>query len=248
MRIALTHLFLLCLAALSFAPAFAQTVDSTAAEAAYQSGDYTGARAQYEALIEQFRTQKKDSYDYLVYREAAFLYDRLADCCFTERDWEGLRLYTDGLLVVISSERNLAEAQLTGALTGGTAPATVKYLMERVEESVRIASIIQLKRSLALLLFDTNGEGELGELAIRNYQELAALMSKILVTSKGAYELDIAMLDANLGKFETVFAEVTSAADLEALWEKYPPGGEPEAQAGAASDPAAAEGAAAPAP
>jgi len=221
MRIILALLLCLMLSAY----AYAAVVDASTAEAAFLGGDFPAAREAFAALVEQFRTASKDSNDFRVYREAAYLYDRLADCCFTQRDWEALKLYADGLVVVSVSERNLADEQLSGALMSGIAYATASYLSERLDESVRFSSLMQLKRSICLVLVDSHGEGEQGQGAITLYQRLAAAMRGILAVEDGAYELDINALDANLDEMESILTALEELSNIDVLWEKYPPQG-----------------------
>jgi hypothetical protein len=214
-------LVLLALACLAPVAAAASVVDAGAAEQAFQRGDYKAARQGFETAIDQFRTAPKDSADYRVYREAAYLWDRLADCAFTQRDWDKLKLCADGLLMVSVAERNLCESQLAGALQSGIAYASARYLALRLDESVRLASMFQLKRSAALVLFDAKGKGSAGEGAIVQYQALSALWRDVLSTEDGAYVLDVNALNAKLSDFDSVYASLSKLADLEALWEKY---------------------------
>jgi hypothetical protein len=202
----------------------ANVVDASKAEAAFKRQDYKAAREQFAALFEQFRTQpSKDSDDFKTYREAAYIFDRMADCCFTQRDWEGLKHYTDGLLVVAISERNLTEAQLRGALYSGIARATADYLAERLDESVRFTTIIQLKRSIALALYESKGEGKLGAGAITQYQALAQAVNGVLDFDKGYIEVNVPVLTQRLDQVDQVYQEVQRLGDMAALWEKYPP-------------------------
>ena len=203
--------------------AHAGVVDASAAEAAYKAGDYERARELFSDAVAAFRTASKDSSDHLVYREAAYLYDRLADCSFVIRDWDALKEYCDGLLVVSLSERNLTEEQLGGALSSGIAAATARYLARRLDESVRINTIVQAKRSVALVLYDTRGEGEAGAEAIRQYQNMAAACVGVYEVEDGAYRLNVPVLEERLGQFDLIIEEVSKLADLDALWEKYPP-------------------------
>lgn len=210
----------------------ASVVDASEAEAAYQAGDYIKARELFAAAAEEFRTASKDSADYQVYREAAYIYDRLADCAFVKRDWPGLKQYCDGLLVVCLSERNLTEEQLGGALASGIATATARYLSRRLDESVRINTIIQAKRSIALMLYDSNGEGAAGTAAIEQYQQLALACKGVFELEEGVYTLNINILEERLPQFDAVLEKINSVGDLSELWDKYPPGGgEDEADA-----------------
>lgn len=227
--------------------ALASVVDASAAEAAYQAGDFAKAKEGFTAAVADFRAASKDSSDYRVYREAMYLYDRLADCSFTQRDWPALKLYVDGLLVVGNSELNLAQTQLSGALASGIAYATAEYLRERVDESVRITSIIQLKRSLGLLLLDSNGEGATGEAAIAQYQALAAATQGVITLQDGGYVLDVPTLEQKLSQFDAIFAALEKLGDMPALWQKYPPEGSSEADKNKQPAPTPPAGGAAPA-
>ncbi|MCH7472122.1 hypothetical protein IIA79_04125 [bacterium] len=201
----------------------ASVADASAAEAAYRQGDYRAAREGFAAAIDAFRNASKDSGDYLVYREAAYLYDRLADCCFTQRDWDSLKLYLDGLLVVGISEQNLIQGQLAGALESGAALATIGYLRDKLDESVRISMIVQLKRSLGLLLLDTQGEGPAAEEAIKQYQALATVMKRAMQPADGAYALDTTALERDVETLEHIYEVLQGLGDIEALWDKFPP-------------------------
>ena len=221
---------------LCFLPAtgLASIVDATDAEKLYQVGKYKEARAEFIQLLEEFGAASKDSSDYRSYRELAYLYDRLADCSFTQRDWPALKLYLDGLHEVTSVELNLVEGQLSGALLSGVATATAQYLYDRVDESVRLNSIVQIKRSIGLILLDTNGDGDIGKSAIGQYQTLAAALVSVLEVSDGLYLLDVPRLEQNLSEFDAIHADVEQLADLEALWQKYQPtrGLAPSAESG----------------
>ena len=105
-------------------------------------------------MVTEFGAASKDSNDYRSYRELAYYYDRLADCCFTQRDWPALKLYLDGLLEVTQVEMNLVENQLTGALMSGVARSAASYLIDRADESTRLNLLAQLKRSIGLVLLD----------------------------------------------------------------------------------------------
>jgi hypothetical protein len=203
----------------------ASVVDASAAEAAYQAGDYVKARELFTDAVEQFRTASKDSGDYLVYREASYLYDRLADCAFVKRDWPGLKQYCDGLLVVSLSERNLIQEQLSGALASGIATASARYLAKRLDESVRIHTIVQAKRSIALILLDSNGTGAAGDGAIAQYQQLALACKGVYELDHGLYTLDIPKLEQRLDQFDAVLEKINELGDINELWAKYPPEG-----------------------
>ena len=216
----------------------ASVVDATDAEAAFQRGDYQAARMAFADAVERFRTASKDSSDYRVYREAAYLYDRLADCCFTQRDWESLKLYVDGLVVVSVSERNLLDSQFTGALVSGIAYATASYLGQRLDEAVRFSNLLLLKRSIGLMLLDAGGAGEQGETAIALYQRQAAALRGVMIVEDGGYALDVNALDRNLAAFEEIVDELGELGDVDALWVKYPPQGGKTAVGAAVGEPA----------
>lgn len=218
-------LLALALGALPQSAAARKTVvDASKAEATYRSGNYKQARSEFSALFEQFRTTpSKDSDDYRTYREAAYIFDRMADCCFTQRDWDGLKHYADGLLVVAISERNLTEAQLRGSLYSGIAHATADYLAERLDESVRFTTLVQLKRTLVLALYESQGEGELGTGAIRQFQALAQAMNGVLDCDEGYIVLNVPVLDQRLDAVEQVYNNTQALGDMAALWDKYPP-------------------------
>jgi len=215
---------LICLACwLMPTVAAATVVDSAHAEQLYKSGDYEEAREAFLDLLDEFSAVSKDSTDYRAYRELAYIYDRLSDCCFTQRDWPMLKLYMDGMLEVTYAEQNLVENQLSGAIASGVARATASYLYDRVDESVRITSIVPLKRSLALLLLDSDGEGNGGDGAIHQYQCLAAAMVNVLEVDSGFYELNVPRLEQKIEEFTNIHAEIEKLGDLEELWLKYPP-------------------------
>jgi tetratricopeptide (TPR) repeat protein len=206
--------------------ALAAVIDASAAEAAYKSGDYRRARALFETAAADFRAASKDSSDYHMYREAAYLYDRLADCCFTQRDWDAMKTYLDGLLVVSVSERNLCESQLSGAMESGIAYATARHLRDKLDESVRLSTIFQLKRSLGLVLYDTGGEGGQARQAIDLYQELAAVILGPVYLEDGNYLMNVPLLEERITRFDAVFDQLEQLGDIDALWEKYPPEGD----------------------
>ena len=90
---------------------------------------------------------------------------------------------------------------------------------------MRIASIIQLKRSLALLLLDSQGDGATGEAAITQYQALAAALQGVITLQDGYYLLDVPVLEKRLDQFDAIFSELEKLGDMQALWQKYPPEG-----------------------
>lgn len=200
----------------------ATVVDASHAEELYQSGDFKGAREEFARVVAEFGAASKDSNDYRSYRELAYYYDRLADCCFTQRDWPALRLYLDGLLEVTQVELNLVENQLTGALASGVARSAASYLIDRADESTRLNLLAQLKRSIGLVLLDSNGEGGAGRGAIHQYQLMAAALVGVIESDEGYLELNIARLEQDISKFDEIHTELRTLADLASLWEKYP--------------------------
>lgn len=222
MRIIITVVLGISVWALAAGAWAATVVDATGAEALYQAGDFKGARAAFLIALDEFGAASKDSSDYRSYRELGYLYDRLADCCFTQRDFKGLKLYLDGLLEVSQSELNLVEGQLSGALMSGIAQATARYLSDRVDDAVRLSSIARIKRSIGLILLDTGGEGRVGEEAIHQYQLLAQASDGVIETDRGLLELNVGRLEQKLDKFEGVQLAVEGLVDLEELWLKYP--------------------------
>lgn len=202
----------------------ATVVDTTRAEELFQSGDYAAAHDEFTTRLEEFRKRQADSEDYRSYRELAYIYDRLMDCSFTHRDWQGVFDNANGLLVVSDAELNLVEGQLSGALFSGVAPAALRYLYDRVDEAVRLNSAYQLKRSIALVLYDTGGQGETGEVAIKQYQAMAKSQQRFLSAPSGYYEANIARLEEEIDNLSAIDAALNEVADLPTLWEQYPPG------------------------
>ena len=206
------------------ASALASVVDASAAEEAYGSGDYPTALALFEQSADEFRNASTDSSEPETFREAAYIYDRMADCCFTQRDWSKLKFFLDGLMVVSISERNLCETRLSGALESGISRASAKHLSDQLDEAVRLSTLFQLKRSLALVLFESGGHGEQAAGAIKQYQALAAAMLGVVYLEDGVYHLDEDMLEQKVGQFDAIFASLDDLGDVDALWEKYLPG------------------------
>ncbi|MCC7479344.1 hypothetical protein IT575_12930 [bacterium] len=212
----------------------ASIVNASAAEAAYQRGlravdkeglkkEFSAARAGFEEAILSFRDASKDSADFKVYREAEYLYDRLVDCCFTQQDWAGMKLYLDGLLVVSISERNLCQNQLAGALDSGVAVPTAGYLKDKLDESLRYSKIIEMKRTLGLILLDSGGEGETAQKAIAQYQALAGVLTAVISVEDGAYVIDFGQLTRALPRVDEIISAIEEIGGVDALWEKYPP-------------------------
>lgn len=212
--------------------AWASVVDASTAEEAYGASDYPTALALFEQVAEDFRGASTDSGDPETYREAAYIYDRMANCCFTQRDWDKLKFFLDGLLVVSISERNLCETRLSGALASGISRASAQHLSDQLDEAVRLSTLFQLKRSLALVLYESGGQGELAAAAITQYQALAAAMLGVVYLEDGLYHLDVDKLEQKLGLFDAIFDSLEGMGDVNALWEKYPPSPGEEAIAG----------------
>jgi len=210
----------------------ATVVDASRAEELYKSGDFKAAREDFSRVVAEFGAASKDSNDYRSYRELAYYYDRLADCCFTQRDWTALKMYLDGLLEVTQVEQNLVESQLTGALASGVARSAASYLVDRADESARLSLLAQLKRSIGLVLLDTGGEGAGGRAAIHQYQLMAATLVSVIEVDEGYMQLNIARLEQDIDKFDSIHQELRTLADLAKLWEKYPLQGNQAAEAG----------------
>lgn len=232
--LALLAAALLCLAAGPRAALAASTVDAREAEAAYQRGlratdkealkkEFSAARAGFEKAITDFRTASKDSTDFKVYREAEYLYDRLVDCCFTQQDWPGMKLYLDGLLVVSISERNLCSSQLAGALSSGVSVPTAGYLKDKLDESIRYSKLIEMKRTLGLMLLDSGGQGERATTAIAQYQALAGVLTSVISIDDGAYSIDFSALDKQLPELDKIISAIEALGGVDELWQKYPP-------------------------
>jgi hypothetical protein len=241
-RRALAAAALLLAAALTFAgspqrASAASVVDASKAEAAYQLGArsaeraerekaFNEARAGFEDAIKRFRdhvgSHKELSGQFHVYREAAYLYDRLVDCCFTQKDWQGMKRYLDGLLIVSISERNLCSGQLAGALDSGVAGPTAGYLKDRLDESVRYGKLVEIKRTLGLMLLDSGGQGSGAEAAIKQYQALAGILASVVSVEDGAYSIDVGALASSLKRIDAVIDGVESIGGIDELWEKYP--------------------------
>lgn len=229
----------------------ASLVDAAAAEAAYAKGDYSAARQLFEAATEQYRAASKNSQDYKAYREAAYLLDRLADCCFKQGDWEELKLNLDALYVVAVSEFNLLDSLLKGAQKSGSSKAEERELNKIKKEAQRYSTLTQLKRSIGLVLFDTKGEGAAGAGAIRQYEELMATTRPVIGVKEGIYTIDTVKLNMRVEKIMQIYDELHQLANLDALWDRYPldsasANSNPAANNGQA--PATEDGAAQPAP
>jgi hypothetical protein len=202
--------------------AHATVIDASRAEELYKSGDFKAAREEFSRVVAEFGSASKDSNDYRSYRELAYYYDRLADCCFTQRDWPALKMYLDGELEVTQVEVNLVQSQLTGALASGVARSAASYLVDRVDESTRLNLLAQLKRSIGLVLLDNNAEGPGGRSAIHQYQLMAAALVDVLEVDEGYLQVNIPRLEESVDKFDAIHQELRQLADLAKLWEKYP--------------------------
>jgi hypothetical protein len=206
----------------SFSLARASLVDASTAEAAYAKGDYSSARQLFETAAEQYRALSKNSQDFKAYREAAYLLDRLADCCFMQRDWEELKLNLDALYVVAVSEFNLMDSLSKSAQQSGMSQTDGRDLEKIRKEAQRYSTLIQLKRSIGLVLFDTKGEGAAGAGAIKQYQELVTTLRTVIGVENGIYSIDSNQLDLRLEKIMQIYDAMHQLVDLEALWDRYP--------------------------
>jgi hypothetical protein len=94
----------------------------------------------------------------------------------------------------------------------------------------------RIKRGIGLVLLDTDGQGNTGEGAVRQYQQLAAATTGVIEVEDGMLRLNIARLEQNLDAFDEVRAALEQLADIEALWEKYPPPGAVQEEPNAAEE------------
>jgi hypothetical protein len=201
----------------------APVVDAAIAESSFLKGDYKAARSGFDGALEQFLAKApRDGLEHQVYAEAEYLLDRLADCSFTQRDWPRLRQYMDSQWRMINQDITVCEQQFSGAIRSDTTRATAQYVADKLDESLRLRQIFQLKRSLALMLVDSNGQGPEAEKAIRLYQQLALLMRKVLSVEEGAFRLDTRKLAENISEFEKINSELPER-EMKPLWEKYKP-------------------------
>lgn len=206
----------------SFSLARASLVDASAAEAAYAKGDFAAARPLFDAALEQYRTANKNSQDYKAYREAAYLLDRLADCCFMQRDWKELKLNLDTLYVVAVSEFNLINQRIQGAPQSGVSRDDLRELNKLKKEAQRYSTLMQLKRSIGLALFDTNGEGAVSVAASKQYQELMSILRGVIGVKDGIYSIDTSKLDIRVDQITRIYDALHQLVDLDALWDRYP--------------------------
>ena len=207
-----TFCFTIVMLMLLAVPVQATVVDATQAEELFQAGEYRLALAKFAQVAEDFRQTSTDSDDYHIYREAEYLYDRLADCSFTQRDWTNLKRYMDGVYALSLSEQNLTKEQLAGALASGVAFATANYLSARLDETVRYSTLVQVKRSIVLVLFVTQGEGVAGQAAINLYQQLVVALGPVTIVDDGFMELNVPMLEHNIADFEEIIAGLEGLA------------------------------------
>lgn len=223
-RLALFTLLLALLPAVGGARA--GVVDASQAEAAYTraiSGgtmeDFRAARDGFEQAIEDYKAATKDNTDRMVYREALYLYDRLADCCFGMKDFEALKKHSDMLWKLVNAEQNLVQGQLGSAFDSGVAVATARFIADQLSEAVRLKSIFQLKRTVALLVLESRGGGS----HVRMYQEVVLGMRSVLSVEDGAYVLDVRALNEQVGQFEATYAKLPPQDELTALWDRHRP-------------------------
>src|SRR5438046_2978820 len=94
---------------------------------------------------------------------------------------------------------------------------------QRRDEGVRFTTLIQLKRSIALALYDSSGQGKMGEGAIKQFQALAQALNGVLDCDQGYIELNVAVLNQRLDAVDKVYKDVQALGDMAALWQKYPP-------------------------
>jgi hypothetical protein len=203
----------------------APIVNAAAAESAFQQGDYKAARSGFDSSLEQFLAKApRDGTEHLVYREAEYLLDRLADCSFTQRDWPRLKQYMDSQWRMVNQDITVCEQQLIGTVQSeGAVHSVAQYVATQLDEAMRLRQIFQLKRSLALLLVDSNGSGPRAEKAIRLYQQLALALRKVVSVEDGALKMDLRKLsEAQIAEFEAINAELPER-EMRPLWEKYKP-------------------------
>jgi hypothetical protein len=205
----------------------APVVDASASEAAFLKGDFKAARTGFDNALKTFLDMApRDGTNHQVYAEAEYLLDRLADCSFTQRDWDRLKNYMDSQWRMVNQDITVCDQQFKGTVSSyGATRATAQYVADRLDESMRLRQIFQLKRSLALMLIDSGGSGPKAEKAIRLYQKLALLMRKVLSVEDGMFRLDIRKLNENIGEFESINAELPET-EMKPLWDKYKPAAE----------------------
>jgi len=202
----------------------APVVDASAAEAAFQKNDFKTARTGFDDALKTFLEKApRDGTEHKVYAEAEYLLDRLADCSFTQRDWDRLKHYEDSQWRMVNQDITVCDQQLMGTMkSAGATRATAQFVADRLDEASRLRQIFQLKRSLALLLVDSGGSGPRAEKAIRLYQKLALLMRQVLSVEDGEFKLDIKKLNDHIAEFEAINNELPEA-EMQPLWDKYKP-------------------------
>jgi hypothetical protein len=211
-------------AALTAPAAAAPVVDATASESSFQKNDFKTARSGFDGALKTFLDKApRDGTEHKVYAEAEYLLDRLADCSFTQRDWDRLKHYMDSQWRMVNQDITVCEQQFKGTVnSAGATRATAQYVADRLDESMRLRQIFQLKRSLALMLIDSGGSGPKADKAIRLYQKLALLMRQVLSVEEGSFHLDISKLNDHISEFESINAELPEK-EMKPLWDKYKP-------------------------
>lgn len=215
---------ILALALLAQPALAAPVVDASSPESAFLKNDFKTARTGFDGALKTFLDKApRDGTEHKVYAEAEYLLDRLADCSFTQRDWERLKHYMDSQWRMVNQDITVCEQQFKGTVNStGATRATAQYVADRLDESLRLRQIFQLKRSLSLMLVDSKGTGPKSEKAIRLYQKLALLMRQVLSVEDGIFRLDIRKLDDHISEFESINAELPEA-EMKPLWDKYKP-------------------------
>lgn len=202
----------------------APVVDASTSETAFLRNDFKAARSGFDTALKTFLDKApRDGTEHKVYAEAEYLLDRLADCSFTQRDWERLKHYMDSQWRMVNQDITVCDQQLRGTMnSAGATRATAQYVADRLDESMRLRQIFQLKRSLSLMLVDSGGTGPRADKAIRLYQKLALLMRQVLSVQDGTFHLDIRKLNDHIAEFEEINAELPER-EMQPLWEKYKP-------------------------
>ena len=213
------------IALLLCAPALAApVVDASGSESAFLKGNYKDARTGFDGALKAFLAKApRDGTQHKIYAEAEYLLDRLADCSFTQRDWDRLKHYEDSEWRMVNQDISVCREQLDGTVrSDGATRAVAQFVADRLDESMRLRQIFQLKRSLALMLVDSGGQGGRAEKAIRLYQQLALLMRKVISVEDGAFRLDTGKLSDHIDEFESINSELPET-EMKPLWDKYKP-------------------------
>jgi hypothetical protein len=202
----------------------APVVDASKSESAFQKNDFKTARTGFDGALHSFLEKApRDGTDHKVYAEAEYLLDRLADCSFTQRDWDRLKHYMDSQWRMVNQDITVCQQQFGGTVSSyGATHAVAQYVADRLDESMRLRQIFQLKRSLSLMLIDSGGSGPKAEKAIRLYQKLALLMREVLSVEDGTFKLDIRKLNDHIDEFEAINNELPET-EMQPLWDKYKP-------------------------